>query len=132
MDFGFGNGHNREENWNVDFNKWQNITNRNISDSFKHIGSSPYTRNKTKVFNYDISAPIGREESDPRFRHSVFNENLKPINIIREISIPKKQNHPNGKEMPPLTLKNYSEGGNLSSDPFSFGKKSLQSKMEGK
>lgn len=44
-----------------------NLFGRNNSNLFEKYGQSPLTRNKTKVFNYDIFTKFGREESDPNY-----------------------------------------------------------------
>lgn len=50
-----------------------NMYGKNISIGFEKFGASPFTRNKTKIFNYDSIMRFGREESDPTYRPSVFN-----------------------------------------------------------
>jgi len=104
-----------------------------VSEKF---GQGHFTRNKTKVFNLDGNTKFGREESDPAYRQSVFNEGnsfqtadhyfglhnpshpfdnfqpSNPFNIVKEISVTKGKN-PSQSIMPRLKHENFQGSRNL-------------------
>lgn len=121
-------------NANYDYN-FAGIIGRNFSDTLNKFNASPFTRNKTKVYNFDTSVRFGREESDPAFRQSIFNEqnqfktadhyfdfNSNPwagiqrqntsnplnITVVREISAPKSPKFASNSQMPRLKTENLS------------------------
>lgn len=107
-----------------------NFFEKNVSYGMDKLSHGHFTRNKTKVFNLEGGNRFCREESDPAYRQSVFNETNQfhtadhyfglqnfshpfdkfqtsnPSNIVREISIPKvKKIDP--PRMPPLKAENF-------------------------
>jgi hypothetical protein len=108
-----------------------NIMQKNMSQNiFESFNPALCTRNKTRIFNYEISNAF-RQESDPAYRQSVFNEgnhfqtadhyfgntnfaqafggivpsNQGILNLSKEISNPhNKYSYPS--DMPPLKTEN--------------------------